>query len=86
MGDWQDQAKCRERPDLFAPPDTAVREGARARVRREREAVKICWECPVWRQCQQWALEDVGQQHTVCGGLTPRELRRLRRERTGRVA
>lgn len=87
---WQARAACRERPELFAVPDPVtgpggmeLREGPKARRARERAAVQVCWECPVWRECREWALRDRGQQETVCGGLTPRQLRQERQRSRG---
>ncbi|WP_435111646.1 WhiB family transcriptional regulator [Nocardiopsis synnemataformans] len=85
QGDWASRGVCRERPELFAVPDARVsvrgveiREGPSARIQRERAAVQMCWRCPVWRECREWALQDSGQVETVCGGLTPKQLREER--------
>lgn len=83
---WQGRAACRRRPELFAVPDSVpgpggveLREGAKARARRERAAVQVCWECPVWRECREWAVRARDQVDTVCGGLTPKQLRQMRK-------
>lgn len=79
---------CQRSPRLFAVPDSVVlwrdeelSERAADRVRRERAAVQLCWECPLMRECREWALGADDQTLTVCGGMTPRELRVARRAR-----
>lgn len=80
----EEHLPCRKSPELFAVPDApdlTAPETAKERRVRERAAVRLCSECPVWRQCREWALGDVGQVGTVCGGLTPAQLRVERRRR-----
>lgn len=72
---------CQEEPLLFSAPDPVEFETVEQRKGRERAAVQLCWQCPVWRQCREWALGSVDQVSTVCGGLTPAQLRVERKRR-----
>lgn len=84
-----ERTPCVKAPELFAVPDLGPwwpgaperEETSGQRLRRERAAVQLCWECPVWERCREWALASEDQQDTVCGGMTPRELRKERKER-----
>ncbi|QGZ53295.1 hypothetical protein GPZ77_34255 (plasmid) [Streptomyces sp. QHH-9511] len=74
-GRWEDFAACRTvDPDLFFP-DTP-RSGAKDRTS---EAKRVCFACPVRRQCLEWALETE-QNDGVLGGLTHKERRALKRK------
>lgn len=71
---WWNAAVCRaEDPQLFFP----VGEGPVAKKWAEK-AKAVCATCPVMDECLQWALDN-GQDAGIWGGLTPRELRALRR-------
>lgn len=86
---WTDvHVPCQKDPKLFSAPepkrlwsDLTAPETAQERRERERAAVQLCWQCPVWRQCREWALGAVDQVSTVCGGLTPAQLRNERKRR-----
>ena len=65
MTDWRAQAVCTEEQDpLFFPPDDDYSE------ENTREAKKICWGCPVWEQCREWATENKIP-YGVWGGQSP---------------
>ena len=67
--DWRSQAVCaRTNPDLWFSPGAV----------EHREAKRICRECPVRRQCLNYAME-APVDHGVWGGMTERERRRHRR-------
>lgn len=67
MTDWRGKAVCTAEQDhLFFPPDDDYSE------EKTREAKKICWHCPVWEQCLEWATENKIP-YGVWGGQTPAE-------------
>lgn len=77
---------CQRQPELFDAPDAGelwpgveLKETSQRRRERERAAVQLCWECPAWRRCREWAIRAEDQVVTVCGGLTPAQLRVERR-------
>lgn len=71
LGDWAEEAACRtSHPDLFFPET----------VRGDNHAKAICSRCPVRTECLNHAL-DTDEKYGVWGGLTPRERRRLQRNR-----
>lgn len=93
MFEVQGRTPCQEQPRLFAAPDGAPlwggmerRETVSERRKRERAAVQLCWGCSVWRECREWAVRSDEQTATVCGGLTPTELKEERRARRVVVA
>lgn len=65
--DWQGQGSCRQYPtDMFYP----------VKEKQAYPAIQICKECPVWKECANWALaqrEELG----VWGGLTAGDRRRI---------
>ena len=68
---WQDQANCLGvDPDLFFPERGAS----------TREAKEVCRGCVVRNDCLEYALDN-GEKFGICGGLSERERRRLRRQR-----
>lgn len=70
VGNWREQAACRGMdPDLFFP-EKNQRAGA--------EAVAACASCPVYEQCQGWAIphESVG----YWGRMRPADRERRRKE------
>lgn len=74
LGDrtWQWQANCMGvDPDLFFPERGAS----------TREAKAVCRGCVVQAECLEYALVN-GEKFGIWGGLSERERRRLRRERT----
>ena len=72
---WHLKAACRgpESVLFFPPPLPERRE---VREGRETKAKEICFECPVRRECLEFALR-VREHHGIWGGLTEAERRRL---------
>ncbi len=69
---WQDFANCLGvDPDLFFPERGAS----------TREAKEVCRGCVVREDCLEYALEN-GEKFGIWGGMSERERRRLRRQRT----
>jgi WhiB family redox-sensing transcriptional regulator len=69
---WRDDALCAQiGPELWFPE-----KGEKAR-----EAKAFCHECPVKDFCLDYVLSDPSIQHGIWAGLTPREIRDLRRKR-----
>ena len=69
---WQQQANCLGvDPDLFFP----------GRGASTREAKAVCRGCVVMSACLEYAMTN-GERFGIWGGLSERERRRLRRERT----
>jgi WhiB family redox-sensing transcriptional regulator len=64
------QAACRGRDtSMFYHPEN---ERGPSRERRERDAKKICSECPVIANCRRWAL-TAREPYGVWGGLSVEE-------------
>ncbi|CAN5833641.1 WhiB family transcriptional regulator [soil metagenome] len=71
---WQTQGACRTvDPESFFSPDSE--RGAR-RSRREAAAKALCAQCPVVRQCLEYAMQ-VNEPHGVWGGLSSNERQAL---------
>lgn len=69
---WQDGANCAGAdPDLFFPE-----RGASTRT-----AKSICRECSVQTQCLEFAIVS-SEKFGIWGGMSERERRKIRRERT----
>jgi WhiB family redox-sensing transcriptional regulator len=69
---WQDEANCLGvDPDLFFPERGAS----------TREAKEVCRGCVVRMDCLEYALDN-GEKFGIWGGLSERERRRLRRQRS----
>lgn len=69
---WQDYGNCRGADaDLFFPERGASTRRAKA----------ICDSCEVRDRCLDYALDN-GEKFGIWGGLSERERRRVRRERT----
>ena len=69
---WQARANCMGvDPDLFFPERGAS----------TREAKEVCRGCVVREDCLEYALAN-GEKFGIWGGLSERERRRLRRQRT----
>jgi WhiB family redox-sensing transcriptional regulator len=73
---WQSKAICNGLTNLFYGP---IAERPQARDRRERQAKQICDECPVVKQCLEFALEN--DEYGFWGGKSEEERRTL----TGRL-
>lgn len=67
--DWQGQGSCRSMDaEIFYPTKDSYRYTG--------PAIRVCRECPVWKECADWALsrrEELG----IWGGLTPGDRRRI---------
>jgi WhiB family transcriptional regulator, redox-sensing transcriptional regulator len=72
--EWQVQAACRGRADLFF---TGSDERGRLRAEREASAKQVCMTCPVRAECLEHALA-VPEEYGVWGGLGELERARLR--------
>ena len=59
---------------LFFPPSSTERKDER--LARERRAKQICHDCPVRRECLDYAL-GIGEAHGIWGGLNEAERRGL---------
>ncbi len=71
---WRRDAICRDTdPDLFFPVGTT----GHALVQIER-ATQVCQECPVQRDCLEFALET-NQDSGIWGGTSEEERRAIRR-------
>lgn len=69
---WQDLANCLGvDPDLFFPERGAS----------TREAKEVCRGCVVREDCLEYALAN-GEKFGIWGGLSERERRRIRRQRS----
>lgn len=74
--DWREEASCRTvDPELFFPSGVG---GLHAQ--QERNAKKVCKNCPVRQQCLRWAVET-GQHTGVWGGLSEQERKGMSRAR-----
>ncbi|MEU9578764.1 WhiB family transcriptional regulator [Streptomyces chilikensis] len=73
---WRAYATCAEvGPDMFFPDSKGA-----AVTYTENDAKKVCRHCPVIKQCLEYAVTS-GQEAGVWGGLNPRELKKLRKQR-----
>ena len=69
---WQDEANCMgANADLFFPERGAS----------TRKAKQICAECEVQVECLEYAITN-GEKFGIWGGLSERERRRIRKERS----
>ena len=72
--EWTQRAACaHEDPELFFPLSSTG-----PALRQELAAKRVCLQCPVIRQCFDWAMRS-GQVHGVWGGTSERERAELRR-------
>lgn len=72
---WQVKAACRgPQAAVFFPPPHFERKADR--LERERRAKAICGECPVARDCLDYAME-INEPHGIWGGLNENERRAL---------
>ena len=70
--DWRAQALCAKfDPDLFFAPGAI----------EHKEAKRVCRDCPVQSQCLSYAM-TTPVDHGIWGGMTERERRRHRRQKT----
>lgn len=80
---WQHHSACRgPHSVVFFPPPQFERKSERAE--RERRAKEICADCPVTRECLDYALQ-IREPHGVWGGLNEVERRVMIEEATAGV-
>jgi len=73
---WDARAACRgELAGLFVP--SLGGEPAHARIQREAQAKRVCAQCPVRKECLEYALR-VREELGIWGGLDATERRALR--------
>lgn len=67
LGDWADHSACRKDLNVLwvAPPTAATR------PHQIELADEICGRCPVWRQCNAWALSEPEFEGIAAGLLWP---------------
>lgn len=72
---WQLQAACRgPHAGVFFPPSQFERK--EDKLEREERAKAICAECPVQKECLEYALA-IREQHGIWGGLNEVERKQL---------
>jgi WhiB family transcriptional regulator, redox-sensing transcriptional regulator len=69
---WQLDAACREHPGVDYFPERGA---------STKEARAVCAGCLVRAECLDYALR-IGTKHGIWGGMSERERRRLRRDRS----
>lgn len=62
---WFDDAVCKDQTELFFP---LYNERPKARHKREAKALTICNQCPVIKQCRQYARDNL--EYGIWGGET----------------
>lgn len=73
VGEWVDDALCAQvDPEVWFPD----------RGQPNRDAKQICRSCAVRAECLEYALSRDEDEPGVWGGLSERERRRMRRERS----
>jgi WhiB family transcriptional regulator, redox-sensing transcriptional regulator len=71
--DWKDWASCKGTdPDMWFPAGEGRRHYDPEVQAHTRRAKLICKECPVQRDCLEWAI-TVDERFGIYGGLTERE-------------
>jgi hypothetical protein len=79
--DWRDAAACRtEDPEDFFPIGASP-----AAKAAERHAKTVCFACPSYQACGQWALET-RQAFGIWGGMTEAERAKVLRRRGIRLS
>jgi len=78
MTDWRDAASCaRSDPDQWFPEHGGTGRNAR----------RICAQCPVRRECLDWALAEPRlDRSAIYAGHSGGQLMRIRRKRQGAAA
>lgn len=77
---WMRQAACRGLDhDLFFPDQYESYSKCR------RGAKQVCDSCPVQPECLHYAMSTPVELHGIWGGLSPKERRKLRRQRPKRT-
>jgi WhiB family redox-sensing transcriptional regulator len=67
---WQEKAICKGLTSKFFAPDIRVK----IRASFYREAIEVCKQCPVIKECGEYALKEEIM-HGVWGGMTPNDRR-----------
>lgn len=67
---WQLQGSCQDYPAEWFFPEDEPRKGVRRE--RERQAKRICLDCPVLARCREHAFRNY-ERHGVWGAMTGRE-------------
>lgn len=76
--DWRVRGLClSEDPDLFFPIGRGSLDSGPVAIQTD-EAKAVCRQCPVAKQCLQWAV-DAGPVEGIWGGTTEGERRAMRR-------
>jgi WhiB family redox-sensing transcriptional regulator len=71
---WMARAECRDKdPELF------YAENGKFSTPKTKTAIRICRDCPVIKDCLNWALAT-GDSFGVLGGMTPQQRTRYRRD------
>lgn len=71
---WMEQADCRfADPELFYPIE------GKFNTPEIKTAIRICRNCPVIKNCLNWAIKT-GDSYGVLGGMTPQQRTRYHRE------
>jgi WhiB family redox-sensing transcriptional regulator len=65
---WHEKAACKGKRDLFFGP---YNERVGAKIQRERQAKRICRECPVISECRSYARQN--SEFGIWGGETEEE-------------
>ena len=82
---WRERAACKGRTDIFYPPPFGKVEEPRVRMHRISACKTICDACPVFDECQEWAMKDPNEGiDMVLAGLTYEERRGISRGYRGR--
>jgi len=71
MGDWVEQALCREKVRAGEADRSWWFPGAQREQRTINIAKRICGECPVREDCLEWAVRN--EQYGIWGGVGPRQ-------------
>lgn len=71
LAEWREQAACKGQSDLFFP---TFNESPQLFDKRVEECKDVCHQCPVRRDCREWALSSFDEGiDLVLGGLSYRE-------------
>lgn len=71
---WMAEANCR-----FSDPEMFFAENGKFNNPNTKVAIRICRDCPVIRDCLNWAI-NTGDSFGILGGMTPQQRTRYHRE------
>lgn len=71
---WMSQASCQ-----YSDPDLFYAENGKFNNPNTKLAVRICRDCPVIKNCLNWAI-NTGDSFGILGGMTPQQRTRYHRE------